>query len=1450
MGIVKLGENQFMKLYNLKRAGYFGMMYPTLNAPDVVIEKNAPSDGAERDTKLLFVKTFVKPDGGRIVHFESITVQRDGMEVSISSHEAEGKAIKREMQNGKILHLNEKLSPGSEWYLTEAPQKAEGPDLVPTSDKISSDGEVNALSSDKQESSAESSTAEAVKGESTDGGSAAERTQSSKEDEVKRKGDERRLSVGSDAQANREVYEAAKSLVELTGVKVHEVSDGAAQGMLGQNVQLSAAKRRALDTLNGGSAQPSNESELRSDDHQDSITRYDYSAKIQQNLEELAIALEERSRSGAIIRDYISTLSKALGLRNNGNHSNYGTFEAKNGTVVRIRISDHNSAVSNFDDAGYENGISIVVTRKPNEGINNNGTAHIVEYYYNGYKLAKAEGHPLAEIARSMQQVLYSGEFRDTTGLAERQEVNGGDVRLLRDDSGRVYGWTHGGEVWLNRDAMNPETPLHEYTHLWDRMVQRENPELWARGVELMKETPLWDEVRNDPRYSDIREDDDAVASEVHSRLTGKRGAEILDGMISDARREGPLSEAETVSLVAKLRKWLREMFDGLKKTLGRWSRRDLRGLSSDDFVNMTLRDLSEGINPNHGDKELVTLHNISESKLRKAIGAGGLANPSMAVVKAGRNRHEGYGSITLVADASMADKRIGRNAGTWAGDAWTPMYPPIEREQSAIDKAAVVSDIISKVPSEMRELIVRGWDSHMSGGNESGLAYWYLAERGEAPEIARRERKYDAELADEVLGLTGDRPVASLSADEAKALRELYIENEMEGDSSKYDEFMVLSEKSAREHLGKPTGLMRMKAEVSLDMIERLGLLPSISRWVNDIRSDVRQGNRVDVYKTSSDANKIIGDRGLTGEFERWIDGLDERFGVEEKLFAGYTASGNRRLLPNTVENASKIMRSQGRNGATGMSTGFINFVASVLKPMTSHGQMRVESDKLEDGHGATEEFDRKWGDVYYDLAIKCQPDAERISDDYGFYRLNEAASKKNPSGSLKSEYGIELSAEDSGRLTDMLDAIRNERPVKYFETKFERPVMLDEFAAAVVPEGMDPALEQALRSAGLRIEKYSPEKSGDRQRVVAMVSNMDGVRFHAGSAMDNGLMREPSEPYGRGGSEVQEPALDKKEVERISDDIDQYEAEPSNEMEARAVELAGKLNTPIKLITSADEIGMLPTSRQRHAKGWITSDGEIVIVVPNNTDIADIENTVVHEIVGHDELEAMIGPERMDEFVMEVYDHAGQGIKKKIDARADKEYSDDIDRMTRQKGGGVFAKAEATARANAKKRDGHYQREATKEYMADMAGEIGDKGFERMSQEEQTLWGKIKAKVQQFLDKFLRGLNIAKSIQLKDKDLAYILYKAWKHKRENGVFAEAEDIAMRRKAGYDRTMFADGGNKKNTARSEAGLNPIYPSSNGGQNVTGREARLNDLDPASNHDTKVIEKLEIATKS
>ena len=104
--------------------------------------------------------------------------------------------------------------------------------------------------------------------------------------------------------------------------------------------------------------------------------------------------------------------------------SKYANFECKNGNVVTIRISDHNATSSNLDINGQNNAISIVVTNKNNIGIINDGNAHIVEYYYNAIKLRKAEGKPLADIVGAIKQALYSGEFKDPTGLAERQEVN------------------------------------------------------------------------------------------------------------------------------------------------------------------------------------------------------------------------------------------------------------------------------------------------------------------------------------------------------------------------------------------------------------------------------------------------------------------------------------------------------------------------------------------------------------------------------------------------------------------------------------------------------------------------------------------------------------------------------------------------------------------------------------------------------------------------------------------------------------------------------------------------------------------------------------------------------------------------------------------------------------------------------------------------------------------
>ena len=201
---------------------------------------------------------------------------------------------------------------------------------------------------------------------------------------------------------------------------------------------------------------------------------------------------------------------------------------------------------------------------------------------------------------------------------------------MLRTTDGTVYGWTVGGKIYLNRDAMNPEAPLHEYTHLWDDMVREQNPELWSRGKELLKETPLWEEVMNDPAYADIRGDEDAVASEVHSRLTGRDGERLLKDMIENAKKDGPLETARVVTMVERIRQWLRDMFKGLKSTLGKWSKRDLRNLTAEDFAHMTLRDLAEGMDPRSGERKMARGREDFEAKRERAARERGIVMPGL----------------------------------------------------------------------------------------------------------------------------------------------------------------------------------------------------------------------------------------------------------------------------------------------------------------------------------------------------------------------------------------------------------------------------------------------------------------------------------------------------------------------------------------------------------------------------------------------------------------------------------------------------------------------------------------------------------------------------------------------------------------------------------------------------------------------------------------------------
>ncbi|MBD5327920.1 MAG: JAB domain-containing protein [Bacteroides sp.] len=170
LGKVKMGEGQYQKLVDKKRSAEFGMVVQTLQDPDVVfIEPSEAKEGqtTERGFSYVFVKTFIR-EGKKFKYYTSVSVLKDGMEVSVSSHIASKSAIMKKLQGIERAYTKESLLPNSsEWHLAEHPSDV--PDLLPTQGKSEiSERKVTNSASEKQAGAAESSVQAAVEAASAE----------------------------------------------------------------------------------------------------------------------------------------------------------------------------------------------------------------------------------------------------------------------------------------------------------------------------------------------------------------------------------------------------------------------------------------------------------------------------------------------------------------------------------------------------------------------------------------------------------------------------------------------------------------------------------------------------------------------------------------------------------------------------------------------------------------------------------------------------------------------------------------------------------------------------------------------------------------------------------------------------------------------------------------------------------------------------------------------------------------------------------------------------------------------------------------------------------------------------------------------------------------------------------------------------------------------------------
>lgn len=170
------------------------------------------------------------------------------------------------------------------------------------------------------------------------------------------------------------------------------------------------------------------------------------------------------------------------------------------------------------------------------------------------------------------------------------------DHAKFAQGKGVVYGYTDGKEIVLNQEHLNPNTPIHEYQHLWRTAAKNMNPELIEHGDKLIMQTQLFADLKEDPNYKHLS--DDEICDEAFARLTGEDGAAILEQMAKDAIKENPLDTAKELSVINKLKEWLKKFWYWTLDTFTKWKPEDIKKMTLEDIRNLVLRDLAQGVDP------------------------------------------------------------------------------------------------------------------------------------------------------------------------------------------------------------------------------------------------------------------------------------------------------------------------------------------------------------------------------------------------------------------------------------------------------------------------------------------------------------------------------------------------------------------------------------------------------------------------------------------------------------------------------------------------------------------------------------------------------------------------------------------------------------------------------------------------------------------------------------
>ena len=175
--------------------------------------------------------------------------------------------------------------------------------------------------------------------------------------------------------------------------------------------------------------------------------------------------------------------------------------------------------------------------------------------------------------------------------LSKRFNARNSDIRFFRTADGNAYGFTVGGNIYIDPRIATADTPIHEYAHLWASAMQKLNPKEWANIVKLMKGTPIWEEVKRN--YPELTTDNE-IADEVLAFYSGSRGAERLrEEHAKILKGNGNVVEkVKAINAIKRVREALKRFWKNVANWFG------IHFTTAEEVADKVLSDLLNGVNP------------------------------------------------------------------------------------------------------------------------------------------------------------------------------------------------------------------------------------------------------------------------------------------------------------------------------------------------------------------------------------------------------------------------------------------------------------------------------------------------------------------------------------------------------------------------------------------------------------------------------------------------------------------------------------------------------------------------------------------------------------------------------------------------------------------------------------------------------------------------------------